>query len=98
MHARKSRPIAVARELALPSHANGPVTLTLFYGAPGGEGTANSSQASAAFDITRLFVELPTSHFPLQATSFNELTEAADCLLNRFAVAKTHDNHYFSDV
>lgn len=71
------------REAALP----------IFFGPPGGEGAANCSQASAAFDIAWLFVKLPSAHFPLQATSFNEFAEAADCLLNRFAVAKTHDNH-----
>jgi hypothetical protein len=72
---------------------SGEAALPIFFGPPGGKGAANGSQASAAFDIAGLFVELPSSHFPLQATSFNEFAEAADCFLNRFAVAKAHDNH-----
>jgi hypothetical protein len=55
-----------------------------------------SSQASTTFDLAWLFVILPTPHFLLQATSFNQLPEAADRVLNRFAVANNHANHYFS--
>jgi hypothetical protein len=72
--------------LALPS----------FWGTPGGMGTTFSSQACTTFDLTWLFVILPTPHFLLEATSFNKLAEAADRLLNRFAVANTHYNHWFS--
>jgi len=74
---------AGSRETALP----------FFLRPPGGKRASNGSQPSTALNIAGLFVKLPTSHFPLQATSFNEFAEAADCLLNRFAVAKTHDNH-----
>jgi hypothetical protein len=67
--------------------------LPIFYCTPGSKITTFGSQTSTTFGLAWLFVKLATSHFSFQATSLNELAEAADCLLNRFAVANTHDNH-----
>lgn len=67
--------------------------LSGFLGTSGGKGTTLSSQAGTSIGLAGLFVVLPTPHFLLEAASFDQLAEAADCLLYRFAFADTHDNH-----
>jgi hypothetical protein len=59
----------------------------------GTESATFRTQASATLDLAWLFVVLPPPHFSLQATSFNKLSEPANRLLNRFAVANSHANH-----
>jgi hypothetical protein len=59
----------------------------------GAAGTSFRTEAGATLDLARLFVILSTPHFFLNAASFYQFAEAANRLLNRFAVAYDESNH-----
>ncbi len=60
------------------------------------EGTTLRAEASTTLDLARLLIILPTTHLSFETTSFHKFSEAADRLLNRFAIANAHRYHSFS--
>lgn len=86
------RPGEQVAQWSLPTRRGG--LLASFLGSPGRQRTALSPQTGATFDLARLLVVLPTPHFSLKSTPLDKLSKAADCLLNRFAIANSHYNHH----
>lgn len=56
------------------------------------------TKASAAVECTRLLVELTATHFLFDATSFDQLSEATDCLLNTLTVSNNKLYHAYASV
>jgi len=52
-----------------------------------------SPQASSAFRLTGLFEELSPPHLFLDTAPFNQFPEAADCLLDAFAITNRQFDH-----
>ena len=55
--------------------------------------TTLGTETCSSLKGTRLFIEFPPTHFLLDPASLDELTEAANCLLNAFAITNNKLYH-----